>query len=393
MQVVLIVIDSGGVGAAPDAADFGDEGANTIGHALRNAAGRVPLPNLAAMGLDRLTPLEGTPKTELKGAAVKIAPRAKGKDTLAGHWEMMGLMVTEPFRTYPQGFPPEVATELEAAFGRQILGNRPASGTEIIAELGEEHMRTGAPIVYTSADSVLQIAAHENVVPLTTLYDWCLKARNIMQGPNLVGRIIARPFVGKPGAFVRTSNRHDYAVAPWGETMVDRLQDAGIETIAVGKIGDIFSGRGFDRRVPTTSNLDGLQKTVALMGEPGFDRFIFVNLVEFDSHYGHRRDPSGYASALAELDGMLPALWGSLEDADQLWITADHGCDPTYGGTDHTREWVPWLCRGPRLAPQTGEPRSTLADIGATLGGMWQVTTVGPGRPWRALYQNAGREV
>ncbi len=387
MQVVLVVIDSGGIGAAPDADRFGDAGANTIVHAVA-ASGGASLPNLVAMGLDRLAPLTGTVTPPLRGAAAKVAPKANGKDTLAGHFEMMGLIVTEPFRTYPHGFPAPVVEELKAAFGRPILGNKAASGTEIIAELGEEHMKTGWPIVYTSADSVLQIAAHEKVVPLQLLQQWCQDARRIMQGEYRIGRIIARPFVGEPGHFIRTPNRHDYSVEPWTDTMVDRLQQAGIETIAVGKIGDIFSGRGFDRRVSTTSNRDGLEKTAALMREPGFDRFIFVNLVEFDSHYGHRRDPRGYTRALTELDAMLPTLWTELDDGDQLWITADHGCDPTYRGTDHTREWVPWLAVGPSLSPCIGEPRTTLADIGATLGGLWQVTTIGPGRPWRALLES-----
>ena len=384
MQVVLIVIDSGGIGAAPDAGRFGDDGANTIGHALAANPG-VLLPHLDAMGLGQLAAQVHIAGGPLNGAAARVAPRANGKDTLAGHWEMMGLVVAEPFRTYPSGFPPEVVEALTRAFGRPILGNKAASGTDIIAELGAGHVQTGHPIVYTSQDSVLQIAAHEAVVPVEQLYAWCAQARDIMQGPNLVGRIIARPFIGEPGHFVRTPNRHDFAVLPYAETMVDRLQDAGIETVAIGKIGDIFSRRGFDRVIPTTSNLDGLAKTAAVAGEPAFDRFVFVNLVEFDSHYGHRRDPSGYVHALAELDGMLPRLWESLADGDQLWITADHGCDPTFRGTDHTREWVPWLAWGSKVPSLVGQDRDTLADIGATLGGMFQVTTVGPGRPWRAL--------
>lgn len=384
MQVVLIVIDSGGIGEAPDAARFGDTGANTIGHALE-AVGGAALPNLAAMGLGELLHLQGTDSAPLRGSAVKVEPQANGKDTLAGHWEMMGLMVSEPFRTYPEGFPASVAAELESAFGRPILGNRAASGTAIIAELGGLHMETGAPIVYTSADSVLQIAAHEEIVPLSTLYAWCEAARRIMQGPNLVGRIIARPFLGTPGKFQRTPNRHDYAVAPWGDTMVDRLQEAGIETVAIGKIGDIFSNQGFDRHLKTTSNKDGLVKTREVLAEPSFDRFVFTNLVEFDSHYGHRRDAAGYVKALQELDRMLPELWDAMDADDQLWITADHGCDPTYRGTDHTREWVPWLAYGAQVPHRIDPPRHTLADMAATLGGLWQLTTVGPGHPWDAL--------
>lgn len=384
MQVALIVIDSGGVGAAPDAERFGDTGANTIGHALAAVPG-IALPNLDAMGLGRLVPEARHPKTVSQGAAARVAPRANGKDTLAGHWEMMGVVVEHPFRTYPDGFPPDVVQALTRAFGRPILGNRAASGTDIMAELGAEHLETGAPIVYTSQDSVLQIAAHEERVPLEELYDWCRQAREIMQGPHLVGRVIARPFIGEPGRFIRTTHRHDYAVVPPGDTMVDRLQDAGIETVAIGKIGDIFSRRGFDQVLTTSSNQDGLAKTVTVLRQPGFDRFVFVNLVEFDSHYGHRRDVAGYVRALSELDAMLPQLWQSLSPGDQLWITADHGCDPTFRGTDHTREWVPWLAWGSKVPAVTGEDRTTLADIGATLGGMFQLTTVGPGFPWRTL--------
>ncbi len=384
MQVVLIVIDSGGIGAAPDAEDFGDPGASTIAHAVQAVGGHA-LPHLSMMGLDRLTPLAGTMSQPLAGAAARIAPRANGKDTLAGHWEMMGLLVQEPFRTYAEGFPPDVVAALEERFGRPVLGNKPASGTEIIAELGAQHMQTGYPIVYTSQDSVLQIAAHEEIVPIETLYDWCQGAREVMTGPHRVGRIIARPFVGRPGAFQRTANRHDYAVAPWDDTMVDRMQAAGIETVAIGKIGDIFSRQGFDQHIPTVSNQDGLEKTLEVISDPAFDRFVFTNLVEFDSHYGHRRNPAGYVDALAELDAFLPRLWEQLNPDDQLWITADHGCDPTYRGTDHTREWVPWLTYGERLPRVIGADRSTLSDIGATLGGLWQLTTVGPGRPWNAL--------
>ena len=384
MQVILLVIDSGGVGEAPDAKRFGDVGSNTIQHAIE-AVGGANLPHLNAMGLGELVPALKKRSGQLKGASVKIAPRANGKDTLAGHWEMMGLLVKEPFRTYPEGFSKEVLEQLEHAFGCPILGNRAASGTQIIAELGQEHMRTGYPIVYTSADSVLQIAAHEEVVPLNTLYQWCQSAREVMQGPNLVGRIIARPFVGKPGAFVRTFNRHDYAVVPWGPTMVDQLQAAGIETVAIGKIGDIFSRHGFDTLIPTSGNLDGLEKTCQAALEPPKDRFIFVNLVEFDSHYGHRRDAKGYVRALEELDGMLPKIWNALSSTDQIWITADHGCDPTFIGTDHTREWVPWLTYGPSILPEAGEPRSTLADIGATLGKLFHTDILGSGTPWSHL--------
>jgi phosphopentomutase len=381
----MIVIDSGGIGDAPDAARFGDGGANTIGHAA-SAAGGVNLPHLAAMGLQQLTPLEGTPEVPLQGVAYRVYPAANGKDTLAGHWEMMGVTVTEPFRTFPHGFPPEVVEELERRFGRPILGNEPASGTEIIARLGAEHLKSGAPIVYTSADSVLQIAAHEEVVPLEQLYQWCQIARKVMQGPYRVGRIIARPFRGEPGHFIRTPARHDYPVAPPWPTMVDRLAEAGVTTVAFGKIWDIFSGRGFQFQNPTVSNLDGLRKTRDWLQKADTGReFLFVNLVEFDSHFGHRRDPAGYANALREFDAFLPELWALLGPHDQLWVTADHGCDPTYRGTDHTREAVPWLAYGPALHPAVGAPRHGLGDMAATLGSLFQVSPVGTGHPAREL--------
>lgn len=384
MRIVLLVIDSGGIGDAPDAERFGDRGANTLGHTAQ-AAGGVCLPHLAAMGLSGLVSITGTEKTPLTGVAYPVFPQANGKDTLAGHWEMMGITIREPFHTFPDGFPPTVVQSLERAIGRKILGNEAASGTEIIERLGKEHLKTGSPIVYTSADSVLQIAAHEEIVPIETLYAWCRQARDIMQGPYRVGRIIARPFVGQPGRFVRTSARHDFTVRPPAPTMVDVLQKAGIETIAVGKIGDIFSGQGFDRHVPTRSNRDGLEKTLDVLRHEGHNQFIFTNLVEFDSQYGHRRDPAGYAKALQELDAFLPNIWNALKAGDQLWITADHGCDPTFPGTDHTREALPWLAYGPGLKPQIGEARKGLADIAATLGAIWNVPSVGGGEPAREL--------
>ncbi|POB11371.1 phosphopentomutase [Sulfobacillus sp. hq2] len=382
MRIVLLVIDSGGIGTAPDSEAFGDGGANTIGHTAQ-AVPSLSLPHLAAMGLSALVTLPGTPAVPLQGVAYPVYPKAAGKDTLAGHWEMMGLTVTIPFRTFPHGFDAAIIDKLSSAFGRPVLGNEVASGTEIIARLGEQHMANGWPIVYTSADSVLQIAAHEDIVPLSQLYTWCQSARDIMQGPWLVGRIIARPFIGIPGQFVRTAHRHDFSVSPTSATQVDALQEAGVRTIAVGKIGDIFSGRGFDVKVPTISNQDGLEKTAAALAEWP-DRqsgFIFTNLVEFDSHYGHRRDVAGYAQALKELDNFLPKLWALLEPGDQLWITADHGCDPTYRGTDHTREALPWLCYGPSLTPYVGSPRMTLGDIGATLAALFATPQIGQGKP------------
>lgn len=390
MRVTLLVIDSGGIGDAPDAIRFGDSGANTIEHTAA-AVGGLSLPNLVAMGLHQLVPSPDIRGGELQGAASLIHPHANGKDTLAGHWEMMGLTVTTPFRTYPEGFPASVVNALSQVFGQPILGNEVASGTEIMDRLGARHLETGWPIVYTSADSVLQIAAHEDRVPIKTLYAWCQAARDLMQGPNLVGRIIARPFVGEPGSFVRTANRHDYAVRPWAPTQVDVLAQNGIKTVAVGKIGDIFSGQGFQEQVRSQSNLDGLQKTWEILQRPGTGpEFVFVNLVEFDSHWGHRRNPQGYANGLRELDGFLPRLWHVLGDDDQLWITADHGCDPTYPGTDHTRENLPWLVWGPSVTRQIGEPRTTLADIGATLAAMFATPTIGDGQAWETLVPERG---
>lgn len=384
MMICLVVMDSGGVGAAPDAAEYGDEGANTVGHAL--AALPVPLPHLAGLGLRGLVQLPGTPDVPLIGSAVRCHPVAAGKDTLAGHWEMMGSIVAEPFRTYPDGFGAPVVRQLEAAFGRPLLGNRAASGTQIIEELGAQHCATGFPIVYTSADSVLQMAAHEDVVPLETLYAWCAAAREVMQGPHLVGRIIARPFTGAPGAFVRTPHRHDWAVAPPADIFTATLARARVETVAVGKIWDIFSGVGFAERVATQSNADALGKTLDALGRHADRRFVFVNLVDFDSQFGHRRDPAGYARALAELDAWVPEALAAVGSSGQLWITADHGCDPTRPGSDHTREDVPWLAGGARVVPKIGAPRRTLADMAATLAEVWGVPApVAGASRWKEL--------
>jgi phosphopentomutase len=379
MRIVAVVVDSGGIGAAPDAEDFGDAGANTISHAL--AVAPTPLPHLAELGLGLLTALSGTPApAAVRGAARRMHPRAAGKDTLAGHWEMMGHIVTEPFRTYPDGFPPEVVAKLETAFGRPLLGNRPASGTVIIEELGPRHLETGHPIVYTSADSVLQIAAHEEVVPVEQLYAWCRAARAIMTGPHLVGRIIARPFTGPPGHFVRTARRHDFAVAPPPDIYPVVLAAAGVDTVAVGKIGDIFSGQGFRASYPTRSNRDGLERTLAVFGEVTDPAFVFVNLVDFDSRWGHRRDPAGYVQGLKELDAWIPEMLGQLRGEDALWITADHGCDPTMPGSDHTREDSPWLIGGPAVQPGLYPPSDTLADLAATLASAFSAPAPAVGR-------------
>lgn len=386
MRIVLLVIDSGGIGAAPDADRFGDQGANTIGHVAQNTP-QFSLPHMAAMGLNRLVALPGNESVPLQGVAFPMIPLANGKDTLAGHWEMMGITIGEPFQTFPQGFPDPILSLLERVIGRPILGNEVASGTEIIARLGEKHLQTGYPIVYTSADSVLQIAAHEEIIPPQLLYHWCNTLRQLLDEEHYrIGRVIARPFTGTPEHFVRTPRRHDFTVRPPGPTVIDHLAQYGIETTAIGKIGDIFSGQGFRRHIVTNSNRDGLEKTLSALGrDPDGHEFIFTNLVEFDSHFGHRRDVLGYAQALQEFDAFIPRFWELLKDDDQLWITADHGCDPTFIGTDHTREMVPWLAYGPCLTPYVGQTRVGLGDIGATLTALWHLPGAFPGQVATAL--------
>ena len=363
-RAILIICDSLGVGALPDAADFGDLGSNTLGHVLESQ--RPSLPHLTRLGL--LHTLAYPPSTVTPTAAWgRMAERAAGKDTTTGHWEMMGLTVTEPFRTYPDGFPAEVIHEFEKRIGRPTLGNRPASGTTILDDLGEEHMRTGSPIVYTSGDSVFQVAAHEKVIPPEELWTICRTAREIMQGEHRVGRIIARPFVGTGrGNFQRTANRRDLSVTPTGETFVERIHNHEKRVFAVGKIADIFDGVGIDEDIRTESNSDGVRKTIQLMQSSNAD-FIFTNLVDFDSKYGHRNDPEGYARALEQFDADVPAILGALRPDDLLFISADHGCDPTDVSTDHTREYVPLLIAGTKLTAVDLGTRETFADLGATI--------------------------
>ena len=364
-RAIVIVCDSLGVGELPDAREFGDEGSNTLGHILD--AQHPSLPTLTRLGLLHTLPTPAT--TEMPGSAYgRMAEVSAGKDTTTGHWEMMGLIVEDPFRTYPHGFPPEIIAEFERRIGRRTLGNKPASGTVILDELGEEHMRTGAPIVYTSADSVFQVAAHEDVIPVDELWRICAEARALMRGEHNIGRIIARPFVGaSPGHFKRTANRKDFAVKPIGETVVERAHNAGREVIGLGKIADIFDRVGIGQEIRTESNSDGMRKTIDLVRQSQAD-FIFTNLVDFDSKYGHRNDAAGYAKALETFDGELAALLDSLQENDLVFITADHGCDPTDISTDHTREYVPLLVAGPRIkgAKPLGT-RPTFADLGATI--------------------------
>jgi len=365
-RIIWIVLDSVGIGEMPDAEAYGDKGSDTLGNIARQRA--LQLPNLCRLGLANIRPLTGlTAVADPAGAYGKCTLASPGKDTTTGHWEMAGIHLEKPFPLFPKGFPREVMEPFETRIGRRAIGNKAASGTEIIKELGEEHVRTGSPIVYTSADSVFQIAAHEEVIPLFELYKMCETARDILRGPYEVGRVIARPFVGEPGAFTRTSNRHDYAVPPPKGMLLDQLKDRGVDVYSVGKIFDVFLGRGIGEQVKTKTNADGMAKTLAAMDD--LDRgLIFVNLVDFDMLYGHRNDVEGYARALEEVDAWLPALDAKLGLDDLVILTADHGCDPTTPSTDHSREYVPVLAygRGARAGVNLGV-RGSLADIGQTV--------------------------
>jgi phosphopentomutase len=363
-RAIVIVCDSLGVGELPDAKEFGDEGSNTLGHVLRDQNPR--LPNLARLGLLHTLPEAASDENPV-AAFGRMNEVSAGKDTTTGHWEMMGLIVTDPFRTYPHGFPADVIAEYERRIGRKTLGNTPASGTVILDELGEEHMRTGAPIVYTSADSVFQVAAHEDVIPVEELWRICAEARELMRGEHNIGRIIARPFIGSgKGHFKRTANRKDFSVRPTGETVVERAHKAGRRVVGLGKIADIFDRVGIDEEIRTESNSDGMSKTIDLVRHSEAD-FIFTNLVDFDSKYGHRNDSAGYARALETFDGELAELLTHLRRDDLVFITADHGCDPTDVSTDHTREYVPILVAGPRVRAHALGTRPTFADLGASV--------------------------
>lgn len=373
-RIHLIVLDSVGIGEAPDAAAFDDVGSDTLGHIARECGG-LNMPNMASLGLSNIREIQGVPKADKPRAFyTKMQEASNGKDTMTGHWEIMGLYIDTPFRVFPDGFPDELISRIEEKTGRKVIGNKPASGTEIIMELGEEHMKTGALIVYTSADSVLQIAAHEEVVPLKELYEICEFCREItLEDPYMLGRIIARPFVGTPGDFKRTSNRHDYALKPFGRTTMNELKDAGRDVIAIGKISDIYDGEGVTDAIRTVSNMDGMDKFIETM-DRDFNGLSFVNLVDFDAVFGHRRNPKGYGQALEEFDARLPEVFAKMTEDDLLIITADHGNDPTYKGTDHTREFVPLLVYSTR-AEQGGELplRQTFADIGATVAENFEV--------------------
>ncbi|KRE98267.1 phosphopentomutase [Paenibacillus sp. Soil766] len=367
-RISLIVLDSVGIGELPDADQFGDLGAHTLGHIAEKVSG-FALPHLQQMGLGNIADIQGIPPVSSpEGYYGKMAEVSVGKDTMTGHWELMGLRISTPFKVFPDGFPDALISQFEQETGRKVIGNKPASGTEILDELGEEQMKTGAWIVYTSADSVFQLAAHEDIIPLDELYRACEIARRLtMQDEFAVGRVIARPYLGTQGAFKRTPNRHDYAVKPPEPTVMNQLKDAGWDVIAIGKINDIFDGEGVTKATSTKSNLDGIQKTIEVLGT-SFKGLAFTNLVDFDSLYGHRRDPEGYGKALEEFDAYVPQLKAGLGPKDLLILTADHGNDPVHAGTDHTREYVPILLYSPSFQlPVSLGIRGTFADLGATI--------------------------
>lgn len=365
-RVHLVVLDSVGIGEAPDAAAFGDEGSNTLGNISKVAGLNVP--HMEAMGLGNIAPLETVEPVENPTAYyAKLEEESVGKDTMTGHWEISGLRIDTPFRVFPDGFPEDLIKQIKTYTGRGVVANRPASGTEIIDEWGAHQMETGDLIIYTSADPVLQIAAHEDIIPLEELYDICEYVREITKDdPYMIGRIIARPYVGEPGNFTRTSNRHDYALDPFGDTMLDHLKAADYDVLSIGKIIDIFNGKGITEAVRTTSNMDGVDKLVEAL-EKDFTGLSFTNLVDFDANFGHRRNVEGYRDALEEFDARLPELFKLLGEDDLLILTADHGNDPTFEGTDHTREFVPLLVYSPKFQ-ETGEIRQGyFADIAATI--------------------------
>ncbi len=365
-RVTWIVLDSVGIGEMPDAAAYGDVGSDTLGNIARQRI--LHLPNLQKLGLGNIKSLPHVDPVERPAAAYgRCALASPGKDTTTGHWEMVGIHLAKPFPLYPRGFPPEIMEEFEERIGRGTLGNYAASGTEIIQQLGEEHMRTGQPIVYTSADSVFQVAAHEEVIPLWELYKICETAREILRGPYEVGRVIARPFLGKPGSFTRTPNRHDYAVPPPKGMLLDQLEAKNVRVFSVGKIFDVFLGRGILDHEKSKNNADGMAKTLCALDELQHG-LVFSNLVDFDQLYGHRNDVEGYATALEEFDAWLPSLYGKLSSDDLVIVTADHGCDPTTPSTDHSREYVPLLAYRPRKQEGVNlDLRSTLSDIGQTV--------------------------
>lgn len=365
-RVHLIVLDSVGIGEAPDADKFNDKGSDTLGH-IAEVAG-LNIPHLEQLGLGTIRPLKGVKAIEdHQGYATKLEEISVGKDTMTGHWEIMGLNIQTPFRVFPNGFPDELLKKIEEFSGRKIVCNKPYSGTAVIDDYGKHQMETGDLIVYTSADPVLQIAAHEDIIPLEELYRICEYVRDITKDdPYMIGRIIARPYIGEPGNFTRTSNRHDYALDPFGHTVLDSLKENQKDVIAVGKINDIFNGQGITEFVRTKDNMDGVDQLLKVM-EKDFNGLSFTNLVDFDAKFGHRRDTSGYAKAIEEFDARIPEIMAAMKEDDLLMITADHGNDPTYPGTDHTREYVPLLVFSKKMKGQGTLPQGHFADISATI--------------------------
>jgi phosphopentomutase len=377
-RVILIVLDSVGVGELPDARAYGDQGSNTLGNIGR--AVRLRIPTLAALGVARIVPLPEVPAPASPLAAFgRMAEQSPGKDSVTGHWELMGIILDRPFPTFPQGFPADLIAAFAARIGRPILGNVVASGTAVIDELGPDHIRTGAPIVYTSADSVFQIAAHEDVVPVPELYHWCEIAYELAVEGLGLGRVIARPFVGVPGAFQRTANRHDYAMPPQGETLLDRLIAAGVPVTAIGKIKDLFAGRGISAHHPTATDDEGMDVIEAQMAKGGAG-LLFANLVDFDTVYGHRNDVAGYAANLERFDARLARVVARLRNDDLLIVTADHGNDPTTPSTDHSREHVPLFAVGQQVRKGLDlGTRGTFADVGQTLADVFRVPALAHG--------------
>ncbi|WP_423248001.1 phosphopentomutase [Vallitalea maricola] len=365
-RVIWIILDSVGMGELPDADKFGDRGSNTIGNIAKQL--KLDVPNMRKLGLANIEGMVNLEKVEEpEGVYGRIGELSNGKDTTIGHWEMVGIYSPIAFPTYPDGFPKEVTDKFEEYVGKKILGNKPASGTAILEELGKEHMETGRPIVYTSADSVFQIAAHEDIIPVEKLYDMCREARKILSNEHAVARVIARPFLGEPGSFYRTANRRDFSLVPPKDTLLDILKQSGKDVIGVGKIEDIFSGKGITEAIHTKDNMDGVDKTIEYMNKDN-KGLIFTNLVEFDSKWGHRNNVEGYAKGLEEFDIRLPEIIKNMKDTDVLMINADHGCDPTTPSTDHSREYVPFLAYGKEFKNNADlKTRKTFSDIGQTI--------------------------
>ena len=387
-RVIWMVIDSVGIGALPDSQKFGDVNVDTLGNIVRSCKG-IKIPNMIKLGLANIEGVDSLENIESPiGCYGRCSEVSKGKDTTTGHWEMTGVLVETPFKTFENGFPKDIIEEFERRSNRKVIGNKPASGTAILDELGEQHMNTGEVIVYTSADSVFQIAAHEEIVSLDELYKMCEIAREIMMGDNAVARIIARPFIGKPGAFERTSNRRDYSLSPFEDTVLDNIKKSNLDVIGIGKIEDIFNKQGITEAIHTHDNMDGVDQTINYMKKET-KGLIFTNLVDFDSKYGHRRDVEGYKNALEEFDARIPEILENMNDDDVLIINSDHGNDPTYKGTDHTREYIPVLVYGKNLKSGLNlGTRNSFADIGATVADILNVEMPKHGQSFKKEIMN-----